>query len=56
MPVVIIRRIILMGIQHDNLLDAFRMRIDRMDVQIAKADCQRAVLFGVIFWSRRNST
>ncbi len=45
MPVVIIRRIILMGIQHDNLLDAFRMRIDRMDMQIAKADCQRAVLF-----------
>jgi len=34
-----------MGIQHDNLLDAFRMRIDRMDMQIAKADCQRAVLF-----------
>ena len=36
-PVVIIRRIIVMGIQDDNLLHPFRMRIDRMDMQIAKA-------------------
>ena len=33
-----------MRIQHDNLLHAFGMGIDRMNVQIAKALSQRALL------------
>jgi hypothetical protein len=34
-----------MRIQHDNLLNAFCMGIDRMDMQVAEADRQGAMLF-----------
>ena len=33
-----------MGIQHDNLLYALGMRINRMDMQVAEARRQRALL------------
>ena len=36
MPVVIIRRIIVVGIEDDNLLHPWGVRVDRMDMQVAK--------------------
>ncbi|PWK95192.1 hypothetical protein C7431_10817 [Pantoea allii] len=46
MPVIIIWRIILVRIQNNDLFNAFRMRINRMDMKIAKANRQRTMLFG----------
>lgn len=33
-----------MGVQHDNFLHPFRMRVDRVDMQVAKTQGQRALL------------
>lgn len=55
-PVVVVRRIIVMGIQHDDLLHAFRMGIDRVNMQITEAQGQRTLLLRVIACSRRNTT
>ncbi len=55
MPVVIIRRIIVVGIEDDNLLHP-GVRVDRMDMQVAKTQRQIALLRRVIFCSRRNTT
>ena len=49
MPVVVIRRIIVMGIQHDDLVNPFGMRVNRVNMQFAKTLGQRALLL------RRNS-
>lgn len=56
MPVVIIRRIIVVGIEDDNLLHPWGVRVDRMDMQVAKTQRQVALLRRVIFCSRRNTT
>ena len=44
MPVVIIRRIIVVGIEDDNLFHARGVRVDRMDMQVAKPQSQVALL------------
>ncbi len=44
MPVVIIRRIIVVGIEDDNLFHARGVRVDRMDMQVAKPQRQVALL------------
>ena len=43
-PVIVIWRIIVVSIQHDNLLHVFGMRVDRMNMQIAKTQRQRSLL------------
>ncbi len=56
MPVVIIRRIIVVGIEDDNLLHPWGMRVDRMDMQVAKPQRQVALLRRGDICSRRNTT
>ncbi len=56
MPVVIIRRIIVVGIEDDNLLHARGVRVDRMDMQVAKPQRQVALLRRGDICSRRNTT
>lgn len=46
MPVVVIRWIIVVRIQHDNLIHPVGMGINRMNMQIAKPQSQRALLPG----------
>ena len=46
MPVIVIRRVIVVGIEHDNLIHAGRVRIDRMNMQVAKAQGEIALLLG----------
>ena len=56
MPVIVIRRVIVVGVEDDNLLHPFRMRIDGVDMQVAKTQGQRALLMRVMACSRRNTT
>lgn len=44
MPVVVIRRIVVVSIEDDDLLNALRMRVNRMDMQVAKTQRQRPLL------------
>ena len=44
MPVVIIGRVIVMGVQNNDFLHPFRMRVNRVDMQVAKTQGQRALL------------
>ena len=46
MPVIVIRRIIVVGIENDNLINARRMGINRMNMQVAKAQGKIPLLLG----------
>ena len=43
-PVVIVRRIVVVSIQHNDLLDIFSVRINGMNMQIAKSRGERPLL------------